>query len=677
MSNRIRLTLAACLLAGTAASAYGAPKAKPAVSPLDAEVNTFLATSLVTETSPAAVTARCEAGLALGTKAEKAMEARKGPATMAGDYKAYDTLTLVVGDASNEMYLLSQTSTVKEVRDAAEACLPKLSDLGTAIGLSRPIYDRLAAIPTKGLDAKSAFTLKKQLTNYRLSGVDKDEATRARVKSLNTEITEAGILFEKNIRDDKGDIALKPEELKGLPQDYIDAHKPGADGLVHLTYDYPDVIPVFDFADLRETRKKVLTGYSNRGWPANDAALKTLLQKRYELAQVLGYPDYAHLVTTDKMIGSPERAAKFLDDVNAAAKPGADAENAELLAYAKTLDPSIERLERYDNSYMSNKLRKAKYDVDAVEVRQYFTLTKSRAGIFALVHDLFGADIRPWNTKVWNPDVTAWELYDGNRLVGRFYLDLSPRQGKYNHAAQFPIRTGVEGRQVPVGALVTNFPATGPMDHGDVTTFLHEFGHLIHDMYSGHTQYGTQSMNALQWDFIEAPSQLLEEWTWNYDTLKGFASNDKGEAIPEALVKKMNAGRHFGEPTMWKGQLAYSAVSLNFYDRKPDFDLPSTYDEQIARYSMFPPMPGTHSYAGFGHLNGYSAIYYTYVWSKAIALDLFTRFQADGIRNPETAMRYRRMVLEPGGSQDANLLIGNFLGRPLSLDAFKKELQTR
>jgi thimet oligopeptidase len=270
--------------------------------------------------------------------------------------------------------------------------------------------------------------------------------------------------------------------------------------------------------------------------------------------------------------------------------------------------------------------------------------------------------------------VTAWELYDGKRLVGRFYLDLSPRAGKYNHEAQFPIRTGVEGGQLPMGALICNFPATGPMDHGDVTTFLHEFGHLIHDMYSGHTQYATQSMGNLQWDFIEAPSQLLEEWTWDYDTLKGFASNDKGEPIPEALVRKMNAGRRFGEPTMWKGQLAYSAVSLNFHNRKPDFDLAAMYDAQIARYSMFPPMPGTHAYDGFGHLNGYSAIYYTYVWSKAIALDLFTRFKTEGMRNPAVAMRYRRLVLEPGGSEDANELVENFLGRPLSLEAFKTEL---
>ncbi|MGZ3305054.1 MAG: M3 family metallopeptidase, partial [Asticcacaulis sp.] len=600
-----------------------------------------------------------------------------GPASMKVDFQLYDTLSLVLSDAGNEMYLITQTNTHKDVRDAAEVCVPKLGDIGTQVSLSRPIYDRLAAIPAKGLDKRTAYTLSHQLIEYKLSGVDKDEATRAKVTALQKQITETGLKFDGNIRDDKGDIALKPEELKGLPQDYLDAHKPGADGMVHITYDYPDTIPVFDFADNRETRKKVLTAYSNRGYPANDAVLKQLLQERYDLAQLLGYPDYAHLVTADKMIGTPERAAKFLDDVNAAAKPGADAENAELLAFAKTVDPTITRLERYDNSYMSNRLRKQKYDVDSAEVRLYFTRDKARAGIFKLVHDLFGADFKPWNTPVWSPDVSAWEIYDGPRLVGRFYLDLSPRDGKYNHAAQFPIRTGVEGRQLPIGALVTNFPATGPMDHEDVTTFLHEFGHLIHSMYSGHTQYSTQSMSNLQWDFIEAPSQLLEEWTWDYDTLKGFASNDKGEPIPESLVKKMNAGRRFGEPTMWKGQLAYSAVSLNFYNRKPDFELQPMYDEQIARYNMFPPVPGTHSYDSFGHLNGYSAIYYTYVWSKAIALDLFTKFKADGIRNPATAVRYRKLVLEPGGSQDANDLVESFLGRPLSLDAFKKELQER
>jgi thimet oligopeptidase len=322
-----------------------------------------------------------------------------------------------------------------------------------------------------------------------------------------------------------------------------------------------------------------------------------------------------------------------------------------------------------------NLLRKQKHDVDAGEVRQYFTYEKARRGIFMLVKDLFGSDIRPWNTPVWHPSVSAWEVHDGDRLVGRFYLDMHPREGKYNHAAEFPIRTGVAGRQVPIASLVTNMPATGPLGHGDVVTFLHEFGHLLHWLYSGHNRFGQQSMNYLQWDFVEAPSQMLEEWAWDYDTLKTFAANVSGATIPADLARRMNAGRRVGEAVNWKQQLAYSAVSLNFYNRRPDFDLATLYDEMMTRHAPYPPVPGTHAYASFTHIDGYSAIYYTYVWSKAIAVDLFTRFRAAGMRDEAVATRYRRQVLEPGSSADANTLIGDFLGRPLSLDAWSEELR--
>lgn len=665
----------AALLVGAVLCANPAMAATATATDVDA----LLKNLPVAETSATAIAARCDGIYTLSNRAKTELEARKGPATVKDDFAAFDTLLLGLGDGYGEMYLISQTSTSKEVREAAEACIPKLSDLSTAISLSRPIYDRLAGIPTKGLDDTTAFTLRKMLTNYKLSGVDKDDATRAKVTALQSEITQIGLKFAANIRDDKGDIRLKPEDLAGLPQDYIDAHKPAADGFVHLTYDYPDIFPVLDFASKRETRKIVMTGFRNRAWPANETVLKSLLEKRYELAQTLGYSDYATLITADKMIGNPQRAAQFLEDVNAAAKPGAEADYAELLAFAKTVDPTITTLQSYDNGYLSNLLRKQKYAVDAAEVRQYFTYEKTRIGIFGLIGDLFGAEFKPWNTPVWDKSVSAWELYDkkDGKLIGRFYLDMHPREGKYNHAAAFPIRTGVAGRQVPVGALICNFPGSGPMDHDDAVTFLHEFGHLIHGMYGGHTKYGVQSMGNLQWDFIEAPSQLLEEWTWDYDTLKTFASNDKGEVIPQALVEKMNAGRRFGEPGLWKRQLGLAAVSLNYYNRKPDFDLDTMYDQQTARYSQFPPLEGVHDYASFGHLDGYSSIYYTYVWSKAIALDLFTAFDKAGIRNPEVAARYRKLVLEPGGSQDANVLIRNFLGRPLSLEAFKNELQKK
>lgn len=644
----------------------------------DAEVNALLKALPLAETSPTAISARCDTILSVASKAKVELEARKGSATIAGDLAGFDTLSLAISDGVGEMYLISETSVDKAARAAAEACIPKLTDLSTAVSLSRPIYDRLSGIPTAGLDDRTAFTLKKMLTNYRLAGVDKDETTRAKVTALQKEITEIGLKFAANIRNDKGDIKLKPEDLAGLPQDFIDSHKPAADGFVHLTYDYPDVLPVLDFASKRETRKTVMTAFLNRAWPSNETVLKSLLEKRYALAQTLGYADYATLITADKMIGNPQRAASFLDDVNVAAKPAADADLAELLAFAKTVDPSITELQAYDGRYVSNLLRKQKYAVDAAEVRQYFTYDKARTGIFGLISDLFGAQFKPWDTPVWDKSVSAWELYDKDGgLVGRFYLDMHPREGKYSHAAQFPIRTGVAARQVPVGALICNFPATGPMDHADVETFLHEFGHLIHSLYSGRTQYSVQSMGNLQWDFIEAPSQLLEEWTWDYDTLKAFAANPAGQPIPQSLVAKMNAGRQFGEPGSWKRQLGLAAVSLNYYNRKPDFDLDAMYEAQIQRYAQLPQPAGSHGQNSFGHLDGYSAIYYTYVWSKAIALDLFTEFQKAGMRNPEVAARYRKLVLEPGGSQDANALIQNFLGRPMILDAFKADLQKK
>jgi len=376
------------------------------------------------------------------------------------------------------------------------------------------------------------------------------------------------------------------------------------------------------------------------------------------------------------MIGSPERAQNFLDEINGAAMQAARADTDRLLARYRQIDPKATELHPWDTGYVGNLVKKEQYDVDASVVRQYFTLAKAQKGIFTLIHDLFGGDIRPWkDAPIWAPGVTAWELWDGKALIGRFYLDLSPREGKYNHAAQFGIQAGIKGQRVPIGALICNFPASGPMEHGDVETFLHEFGHLIHSLYSGRQRFATQSMDQLQWDFIEAPSQLLEEWVWDYDTLKAFASNDKGEPIPAALVARMNAARHFGEAGGWQQQLGFSAVSLGFYSKPAGFDLASNYLDLYNRYSLVKESPETHMYAAFGHLNGYSAIYYTYAWSKGIALDLFTRFKAEGMRNPKTARAYRRAVLDPGGSKPADQLIRDFLGRDTNTQAFRDELQ--
>ena len=660
--------------AGLAAAALLAAGSSHAESDIDK----FLSSNVITATAAHAIEQRCSAALKLAGRTKAAIEKRKGGASIKADFVPYDDLSNLLTATSSEMDTISATNPDEGVRDAAKACISKISDLSTQISLSRPIYERLSAIPKPVEGTPTAFMLKKTLLEFRLSGVDKDADTRKKIEALQKEITDTGLAFDKNIAEKPSEITLaSAADLEGMPKDYVDAHKPGADGQIHLSTNYPDAIPLLKFAAKAETRKAMYVAFQNRAWPDNEAVLKDLLAKRYQLAQLLGYPNYAELITADKMIGSAEHAAQFLDEVDQAATPAAQADQAELLAEERKLDPAATSVRAWDSSYLANIVQKRKYDVDASQVRQYFTLDKTRAGIFQLIHDLFGADIRPWKTPVWDPSVTAWELYDHGRLAGRFYLDMSPRKGKFTHNETSFVRNGLLGRSVPLGLLICNFPATGPMEHGDVTTFLHEFGHLIHFLYSGHQEYATQAMGNIEWDFVEAPSQMLEEWTWDYDTLKSFASDEKGTPIPAELVGKMNAGRHFGEAGSWKKQIAYAAVSLNYHNRPADFDLTQLWKAEYDKYSLTPYVEGTHPYAALGHLNGYSAVVYTYVWSKAIALDLFTRFKSAGIRDTKTAMAYRTRVLDPGASTGAADLIKDFLGRPLSTDALKSELQAR
>lgn len=653
--------------AGLLSAATPAPTSQQAVDRL-------LATVTVTPGDAAAVTARCDVGLSLIGVVRRELEGRSGAASAGRDFREYDNIVALMAGIGGEMSIISQTSTAKVTRDAGQACIERLDKLGTEIGLSRPIYDRLAAIPSDGMDATTAYLLKKELDSYRRSGVDRDGATRAKIAALNNEITSIALTFDRNISEDTSTILLDgPAALAGMPQDYLDAHKPRADGKITLTTSYPDVFPIFEFADREETRRKVYTAFNNRAYPANQAVLANLIAKRQELARLLGFPNHAALVTANKMIETPERVQAFLGEVDRATDAGAQADLAAYRARYARLQPGGE-LNNWSSGYIGRILRKERYDVDSAVVRQYFTLDRTRQGIFDLSRDLFGADIRPWNTPVWAPGVTAWELYDEGTLVGRFFLDLSPREGKYSHAAAFGLREGLTGRQVPMAALICNFPATGPMSHGDVITFLHEFGHLLHKLYGGRQDYTLAANTALEWDFIEAPSQFLEEWAWDYSTLKTFTAGSDGQPIPAALVEKMRAARGFGEAMRWKRQLGLAAISLAYYSQPGPFDLDAVMRSENARYWPLAEPADAHMQASFTHLNGYSAIYYTYIWSKVIALDLFSRFETAGMRDKATAKAYRKAVLDAGGSKPAAQLIRDFLGRDRSIEAFRKSV---
>ena len=288
--------------------------------------------------------------------------------------------------------------------------------------------------------------------------------------------------------------------------------------------------------------------------------------------------------------------------------------------------------------------------------------------------------------KLWHKDVTAWDVHESGRHLGRFYLDLHPRPDKYGHAAQFDYRTGIAGRRLPHAVLVCNFPnpADSPtgvalMEHSEVETFFHEFGHLLHTIFSGHRRWMGNSGITTEWDFVEAPSQMLEEWCYDAEALQLFARHyQTGESIPARLVQGLRAAADFGKGLNAAHQMFYAAVSLNYYNRDPaNMNTTNMLVELQERYSPFPYVEDTHFQCSFGHLDGYSAYYYTYMWSLVIAKDMFSKFAVEGLLNADTAMYYRNSVLDPGGSKKASDLVEDFLGRAFSFDAFEAWLNRK
>jgi thimet oligopeptidase len=297
----------------------------------------------------------------------------------------------------------------------------------------------------------------------------------------------------------------------------------------------------------------------------------------------------------------------------------------------------------------------------------------------ALTSQLFGVEFREViDAPAWHEDVECYEMFEDGELVGRFYLDMHPRTDKYNHAAQFDVRTGVKGVQIPEAALVCNFPGgeegdPGLMQHSDVTTFLHEFGHLIHTLFAGHGEWCGIGGIRTEWDFVEAPSQMLEEWAWDPAVLQTFAlHHETDEPIPTQLVKQMKQASEFGKGLGVRRQMVYAQISISCYNQDPaTLDTDKLVAEITKRYQPFPYVEGTHLQCAFGHLGGYSAIYYTYMWSLVIAKDMFAQFDSADLLRPGVAVKYRNRVLTPGGSKPAATLVSDFLGREFNSDAWK------
>jgi len=615
---------------------------------------------------------------------------RKGGLDDATVVRDFDQLSRELETAGNLAGLMFSVHPDKAYRDAAQQCERDIEQFGTETSLDRGLYEALAGVKLDGVDPMTKRFVEHGLRDFRRAGVDKDEATRKRIAEINKRLVELEQSYIKNISEDTRHIEVADAaKLKGMPQDWLDKHKPNADGKIVVTTDYPDFYPFETYVADEGLRRDLYVAFQSRAFPVNVGVLKEVLALRSEKAKLLGFKDWAHYAVADKMAKSAETVDAFIQDIAKIIRPRSDADLETLLARKRRDHPKATRIESFDRFYYMALVQKEQFGFDPQSVRPYFSYPSVKEGVLGVYAKLLGVTFQKvQGAKVWHPSVELYEVREGDKLVGRFYLDMFPRADKYKHAATFPIQTGApavagEARRVPYGALVCNFPnpAEGDhkalMEHNDVVTFFHEFGHLVHHLMGQRSRYIDLNGFHVEWDFVEVPSQLLEEWAWSPEVLQGFAKHvDTGEPIPAELVKKMKAADEFGKGVSLMRQVFYTAMSFYLHEADPaTLDLRAYADELFEKYSPFPPLKGGAVYANFGHLIGYSALYYTYQWSLSIAKDLFTRFKAEGLMNPATDKAYRQAILEAGGTEDADELVRKFLGRPRNLDAYKAWIQ--
>lgn len=604
----------------------------------------------------------------------------KGKRTIDNTLRLYDEVLINLEAASYQTDLIQNVHPDEAFRAVAEKGNQEVSAFATTLSLNHEVYNAIAALELNGADQETRYYVERTLRDFRLAGVDKDEATRKKIKELRDELVKIGQEFARNIRDDvRAVTANNASELEGLPADFIARHKPGADGKITLTIDYPDSLPVFSYAKNEDLRKRMYIAYNNRAYPKNIEVLNKMIARRDELAHLLGFKSWADYITADKMVGSAKNASDFINKIVEASGPRAEHDYQTLLKRKQQDAPGAKVVNAWENNYYAELVRKSDYAFDSQSVRPYFAYDRVKQGVLDVTGRLFGVSFRRVKgAPVWYGDVECWEMVEDGKLIGRFYLDMHPRAGKYNHAAQFGIRTGVRDRQIPEAALVCNFPGgvegdPGLMTHDDVVTFFHEFGHLIHFLLAGQHQWVGIGGISTEQDFVEAPSQMLEEWSWDPATLATFAKHyQTNEPIPVALVKQMKRASEFGKGSQVRRQMVYAKLSLSIYDRDPkQVDTDAMTKQLMNQYQPFPYVEGTHFQTAFGHLDGYSAVYYTYMWSLVIAKDMFSKFDRSNLFAQGVARSYRDQILAPGGTRPAAELVKNFLGRPFDFASWR------
>jgi len=648
------------------------------------------------EKDPAAVQAAADTALADGQKALDAI-ARQDPAR--ADFRsvfvALDDATYPVISALNRFYLMKETQPDAALRGACNEAVQRIEQWLVGAGYREDLYALCAAFAASyergeqpRLQGEDLRLMTETLRDYRRAGFALGAETRAEVEALQKRLSELANLFDLNVTNAQQELFFTRDELEGAPESFLSASR--ADNgrhrvRVHVT---PDVLTVFENVHDESVRRAVSIARHDLAWETNGALLAEILQVRHAIAAKLGYADWADYQTEVKMAGTGARAQAFVEDFVAGLEPKFRAELAVLTAL-KGAETGLERprVEVWDYLYLQNLLLAREYGVNTAELRNYFPLERVMEGMFLVYEHLFGLRFHPVNpTRPWVPDLKLYVVEDARTLepLGAFFLDLFPRDGKYNHFAQFDLVGGKrlpDGRyRRPVAALVCNFTPGAPgepalMTHDEVQTFFHEFGHCLHAVLT-RAEHARFAGGAVPRDFVEAPSQMFENWAWDPEVLSIFAGHwkDPERGVPIETLRAMKAADLATKAVWYRRQLGYALADLRMH-RGPVAD-PAAVANRAMADAFLPVPPGTHFAAYFGHFTGYDAGYYGYAWADSIAADLATVFaQAnEGFLDAEAGMRLRREIYEPGGSRPVEDSVRAFLGRPSDARAFLRSV---
>ena len=591
----------------------------------------------------------------------------------------------------------------KPLREAYNACLPKLSDYGTEMGQNERLFRAYAQVAeqAEGLPQPQRKLLENALRDFRLSGVDLPAEKKTRFREIASNISELTARFEENLLDATNAWQKRVTDetlLAGLPPpSALDlarqtAEQRGEAGWL-FTLEFPSYYPVVTYADNRDLRREFYEAYSTRasdqgpdaGRFDNSEVMEAILALRHELAQLLGYRNYAERSLATKMARTPEEVTGFLRDLARRARPQAERELQELRDYARE-HHGVETLEAWDIPYYSEKLRQHRYSISQEELKPWFPETRVIPGMFEVIGRLFGVTIRQSDEQVdvWHPDVRFYEVRDtgSGELLGQFYFDLYARPKKRGGAWMADCISRMKTRnreQNPVAFMTCNFtPPVGDkpalLTHDEVQTLFHEFGHGLHHMLTQVDWPSISGISGVAWDAVELPSQLMENWCWEREALDLFSGHyETGEPLPQALFERMLAARNFQSAMQMLRQVEFALFDFRIhleYDPERGGRIYEILQEVRDEVAVVKPPAWNRFAHGFSHIfgGGYAAGYYSYKWAEVLSADAFSLFEENGVLDPEAGMLFRQNILEKGGSADAMELFVAFRGREPSIE---------